>query len=127
MHHDTDDQPSGLGWLPSGELLVVAMLTKQVRRVDPSGTVHVHADLTAIAEGDCNDMVVDGRGNAYVGNFVKSGNPNGGGLPPWHEFGAAPRAYLNIVTPDHTTTLADPAALKLDLVAASAEAALIQK
>jgi sugar lactone lactonase YvrE len=66
---DLDDQPSGLGWLPSGELLVVAMKSRQVRRVDTSGAVHVHADLAALAGGDCNDMVVDGAGNAYVGNF----------------------------------------------------------
>jgi sugar lactone lactonase YvrE len=64
-----DDQPSGLGWLPSGELLVVAMTTRQVRRVDAAGRIHLHADLSALVTGDCNDMVVDGRGNAYVGNF----------------------------------------------------------
>ena len=66
---EDDEQPSGLGWLPSGELLVVAMLTRRVLRVDGGGGVHVHADLGAIATGPCNDMVVDGRGNAYVGNF----------------------------------------------------------
>jgi sugar lactone lactonase YvrE len=66
---ELDDRPSGLGWLPSGELLVVAMASRQVRRVDHDGEQHVHADLTSIATGDCNDMVVDGRGNAYIGNF----------------------------------------------------------
>ena len=66
---ELDDQPSGLGWLPSGELLVVAMTSRQVRRVTPDGAVHVHADLSAIATGHTNDMIVDGRGNAYVGNF----------------------------------------------------------
>jgi len=64
-----DDRPSGLGWLPSGDLLVVAMNSRQIRRIDASGGVHLHADLSAIAAGPCNDMVVDGRGNAYVGNF----------------------------------------------------------
>jgi sugar lactone lactonase YvrE len=66
---ELDDRPSGLGWLPSGELLLVAMTSRQVRRVDRDGGQHVHADLTSIATGDCNDMVVDGRGNSYVGNF----------------------------------------------------------
>jgi para-nitrobenzyl esterase len=74
-----------------------------------------------------NDTAVAGIANAYVCNFVKSGNPNGTGLPPWHEFGAAPRAYLNIAAPAETTTMEDPSALKLDLVAASAGAALVQK
>lgn len=66
---ELDDQPSGLGWLPSGDLLVVAMRSRQVRRLDAAGKVHPHADLSSIATGDCNDMVVDTRGNAYVGNF----------------------------------------------------------
>lgn len=66
---ELDDQPSGLGWLPDGDLLVVAMLSRQVRRVDRSGTVHLHAELSSLAGGPCNDMVVDANGNAYVGNF----------------------------------------------------------
>jgi para-nitrobenzyl esterase len=74
-----------------------------------------------------NDTAVAGIANAYVCNFVKSGNPNGAGLPPWHEFGTAPRAHLNISAPAETTTMEDPAALKLDLVAASAGAPLVQK
>ena len=74
-----------------------------------------------------NDAEVAKIANAYVGNFVKSGNPNGAGLPPWHEFGTAPRAYLNIAAPADTTTMEDPAAAKLDLVATSAGAPLIQK
>src|SRR4051794_16357752 len=66
---ELDDQPSGLGWLPSGDLLVVAMRSRQVRRVDAAGTMHLHADLSDVATGMCNDMVVDRAGNAYVGNF----------------------------------------------------------
>jgi len=74
-----------------------------------------------------NDEEVAEIANAYVRNFVKSGNPNGAGLPPWHEFGTAPRAYLNIAAPADTTMTKDPSAVKLDLVAASAGAPLIQK
>jgi para-nitrobenzyl esterase len=74
-----------------------------------------------------NDELVAELANAYVGNFVKSGNPNGTGLAPWHEFSAAPRAYLNIAAPADTAMVKDPAAVKLDLVAASAGAPLIQK
>jgi sugar lactone lactonase YvrE len=65
---EIDDQPSGLGWLPDGRLLVVAMHRRQVLRVDPDG-VSVHADLSAIATFHTNDMVVDRQGRAYVGNF----------------------------------------------------------
>jgi len=63
-----DDQPSGLGWLPDGRLLVVSMHRRQVLRVDPDG-VKVHADLASLATFHTNDMVVDGQGRAYVGNF----------------------------------------------------------
>ena len=65
---EIDDQPSGLGWLPDGRLIVVAMHRKQVLRVDPDG-VQLHADLAAVATCHANDMVVDAQGRAYVGNF----------------------------------------------------------
>ena len=61
-------QPSGLGWTPDGRLLVVSMLDHRLLRLDASGLVEV-ADLSAHAGGPCNDMVVDARGGAYIGNF----------------------------------------------------------
>ena len=61
-------RPSGLGWLPDGTLLVVSMLDRCVMRLD-GGRLRVHADLSKIATGPCNDMVVDAKGRAYVGNF----------------------------------------------------------
>lgn len=63
-----DDHPSGLGWLPDGRLLVVSMNRRRLLRVDPDG-VRLHADLSAVAAHRANDMVVDGEGRAYVGNF----------------------------------------------------------
>ena len=63
-----DDQPSGLGWLPNGDLLIVSMTKRQLLRHDGSHLV-VHADLSAHASWYCNDMVVDAQGRAYVGNF----------------------------------------------------------
>jgi len=65
---EIDDQPSGLGWLPDGRLLVVAMHRRQLLRIDPDG-VKVHADLSGVAAYHTNDMVVDLSGRAYVGNF----------------------------------------------------------
>jgi sugar lactone lactonase YvrE len=63
-----DDQPSGLGWLPDGRMLVVAMQRRQVLRLDPGGLA-LHADLSGVATHHANDMVVDRHGGAYVGNF----------------------------------------------------------
>ena len=64
-----EDQPSGLGWTPDGELLVVSMTRRQLLRRSLEGCVHIHADLSQIATCHCNDMVVDAQGRAYVGNF----------------------------------------------------------
>ena len=61
-------QPSGLGWLPDGRLLVVSMTDRRLLRLDPGGLAVV-ADLSASAPFHCNDMVVDQQGRAYVGNF----------------------------------------------------------
>ncbi len=65
---EVPQRPSGLGWTPDGALLVVSMLDRRLLRVE-HGTTRVLADLSAVATGPCNDMVVDGRGRAYVGNF----------------------------------------------------------
>ena len=62
------DRPSGLGWLPDGRLLVVSMRERKVLR-DEGGRLVTHADLSSLAPWHCNDMVVDAKGNAYVGNF----------------------------------------------------------
>jgi sugar lactone lactonase YvrE len=64
-----DDQPSGLGWMPDGSLLIVSMTRRHLLRRDQAGTLHLHADLSLIAGFHCNDMVVDSAGRAYVGNF----------------------------------------------------------
>ena len=56
-----DDEPSGLGWLPDGRLLVVAMETQRLLRVEHDGEVAVHADLSSAARGSLNDMIVARR------------------------------------------------------------------
>ena len=64
-----EEQPSGLGWMPDGSLLAVSMKDHRILRRAPAGKVTVHADLTAHCAGHLNDMVVDSRGRAYVGEF----------------------------------------------------------
>ncbi|HET6836287.1 MAG TPA: SMP-30/gluconolactonase/LRE family protein, partial [Acidimicrobiales bacterium] len=64
-----DAQPSGLGWMPDGSLLVVSMKDRRVLRRWPDGSITTHADIDDHCGGHANDIVVDARGHAYVGNF----------------------------------------------------------
>jgi len=61
-------QPGGLGWLPSGDLLVVSMKDRRVLRRTADGDVNLHADLSHLTSAHLNDMLVH-AGHAYVGNF----------------------------------------------------------
>lgn len=60
--------PSGLGWLPDGRLLVVSMEDHRLLRLDGTQLTEV-ADLSSHCGGKANDMVVDAQGRAYVGNI----------------------------------------------------------
>src|SRR5690625_4664691 len=62
-------QPSGIGWLPDGRMIVVSMRDQGLLRRESDGTLVTHADLSAHAEGHLNDMVVAADGRAYVGDF----------------------------------------------------------
>lgn len=97
-----DDCPSGLGFLPDGRLLVVAMHARQVLRREANGELVPHADLSRIATWHANDMLVDGAGRAYVGNF-------GDGTAPPEPITPA---TLALVEPDGTVRAA---ATDLDL------------
>jgi sugar lactone lactonase YvrE len=91
---EVPQQPSGLGWLPDGRLLVVSMRDARLLRREDDGTLVTHADLSAHVGGHPNDMVVDAQGRAYVGNFGFD-LMNGAPLAP---------ASLLRVDPDGTVT-----------------------
>jgi len=74
---EVPNQPSGLGFLPDGRLLIVSMTDRKLLRLDPDGLWEV-ADVSGLAPYHCNDMVVDSAGNAYIGNFgfdITDGSP----------------------------------------------------
>jgi sugar lactone lactonase YvrE len=91
-----EGQPSGLGWMPDGSLLVVSMRDHRILRRSPDGDVTLHADAGEHCRGHLNDMVVDRHGRAYAGTF---GFDLMGGADP-----AA--ADLVRVDPDGTTSVA---------------------
>lgn len=64
-----DDQPSGLGWLPDGSLLVSCMTDRVVRRVASDGAVDVFADVSGLTGAPVNDLVTDAAGRTFLGGF----------------------------------------------------------
>jgi sugar lactone lactonase YvrE len=97
-----DGRPSGIGWLPDGRMLVVSVADRRVLRREPDGTLSEHADISALASAPCNDMVVDRRGNAYVGNPGYDMRNPPSPLPP---------AELVLVRPDGTAEIVDRAVM----------------
>jgi sugar lactone lactonase YvrE len=57
-----------IDWLPDGRLLIVSGRDGLLLRRDPDGSLVTHADLTGVSESPWNEIVVDGRGNAYINN-----------------------------------------------------------
>jgi sugar lactone lactonase YvrE len=111
-----DAQPSGLGWMPDGSLLVVSMKDRRVLRRWPDGSVTTHAEIDDHCGGHANDIVVDGRGHAYVGNFgfdiMAGATPCGATLvhvapDGASEVAAHDLAFPNgsVITPDGSTLL----------------------
>ena len=61
-------QPSGLGWLPDGSLVISSMKDHKVL-VHRDGVLDELADLGGMVGGHLNDLVTDAQGRSYVGNF----------------------------------------------------------
>jgi sugar lactone lactonase YvrE len=61
--------PFCIDFLPDECLLIVSARDRLLLRREPSGSLVTHADLSSLSEHPWNDIVVDGRGNAYIGNI----------------------------------------------------------
>ena len=107
--------PFCIDWLPDGRLLIVSARDRALLRREPDGTLATHADLSVLSEHPWNDIVVDGRGNAYVGNIgfdFQAGEPAPGILALVAPDGSARQvadgvAFPNgiAVTPDDSTLI----------------------
>jgi sugar lactone lactonase YvrE len=91
---DVPGRPAGMGFLPDGRMLLATALDKKLVLVDTSsGELTEVADLSDLAQGTLNDMVVDELGRAYVGDvgfeFGKD-EPRPGRVILWTE-GEGPR------------------------------------
>ena len=92
---EVEAQPSGLGWLPDGSLVISSMKDHRVLRF-ADGELSVLADLAGMVGGHLNDLVTDAHGHTFVGNF--GFDLMGGGAP-------APASLIR-VDPDGTATVA---------------------
>jgi sugar lactone lactonase YvrE len=95
-----DDDPSGLGWLPDGRLLIVGMRRKVVYRLEFNDTVAVHVDLAAAARGVINDMIVADDGSAYVGDMGMDPDDLSAGISPGQLFKVDPSGGFVVVADD---------------------------
>jgi len=58
--------PFCIDWTADGQLLIVSGREGLLLRRDPNGSLVKYADLRSIADGVWNEIVVDGRGKAYI-------------------------------------------------------------
>src|ERR1022692_2281560 len=65
---EVENQPSGLGWLPDGSLVIVSMKDQRVLRFADGG-LSTLAELAPYCGGHLNDLVVDRAGRVFVGDF----------------------------------------------------------
>src|SRR3984957_1683555 len=62
-------QPSGLGFFADGRMLIVSMRDRKILLREHNGFLVEYADLSDLAPGYLNDMLLDSEGRAWVGNF----------------------------------------------------------
>src|SRR5277367_5281095 len=62
----TASLPFSVDWLHDGRMLIVAGREGLLLRREPDGSLPTYADLNGLSDRGWNEIVVDGRGNAYV-------------------------------------------------------------
>ena len=81
--HEGLGMPFSFDWDREGRLLVVAGAAKQLLRGSKPGVLDPFIDLAALCDKPWNEIVVDGRGNAYlnsIGFDMMAGEPAGPGV-----------------------------------------------
>ena len=85
--------PMCFDFLPDGRMVLVSNQERALLTLEADGTLATYADLTAISDLGCNDIVVDGRGFAFVNSphFDFAAGPPPGEVQP---------GRIGVVTPD---------------------------
>jgi para-nitrobenzyl esterase len=115
-----------------GKLAWLYRFTYTAESTRPDSDKQAHAgelpflfDMLAAKYGDAvttNDRRTAQAFNTYVGNFVKTGNPNGSGLPQWPAFEPAQFNLMDFSLEDGPTYGPDPRADGIRFVERAAEA-----
>ena len=87
--------PLCFDFLADGRPVIVSNQRMALLTLQDDGSLATYADLSALTHFGCNDIVVDGRGNAYVNspNFEFTAGPPEGRVQP---------GFVALVTPDGT-------------------------
>jgi sugar lactone lactonase YvrE len=87
--------PLCFDFLPDSRPVLVSNQQVALLTAEDDGSLKTYADLSGLTEFGCNDIVVDGRGNAYVnsGNFEFTAGPPQGAVQP---------GFVALVTPAGT-------------------------
>ncbi len=109
--------PCCVDWLPDGSLIVVSAREGLLLRRQPDGTLVTHGDLRTVSTPPAgNELVVDGRGNAYVngvGFDLMAGGPFAPGIVAMVTPDGSARRVADdllfpngmLVTPDNATLI----------------------
>jgi sugar lactone lactonase YvrE len=108
--------PFSIDWLPDGRLLIVSGPERLLLRQELDGSLVTHADLTALTDYGWNEIVVDGRGNAFLNgvefDLMSGEEPRPGIVVMVAADGAARRVADGVlfpngmaVTPDNSTLI----------------------
>jgi sugar lactone lactonase YvrE len=134
--HFPSFQPICIDWLPDGRLLIVSARDRLLLRREADGALVTHADLTGVSHRGFNEVVVDGRGNAYVngpGFDLMAGEKFAPGIVALVTPNGSARQVANAVafpngmavTPDNSTLIvAESYAKKLTAFAIAADGCL---
>jgi sugar lactone lactonase YvrE len=111
---EVDAFPFSIDWLPDGPMLVTA--GQQLLRMEADGSLTTHVDLSDLSGYGWNEIVVDGRGNAYINSvgfdLMGGEEPKPGFIAVVARDGTARKvadglAFPNgmVITPDNSTLI----------------------
>jgi len=94
--------PMCFDFLPDGRLVLVSNQERALLTLEDDGSLATYADLTAISDLGCNDVVVDGRGNVFVNSphFDFAAGPPAGEVQPGRVGVVTPGGDARIVAED---------------------------